>query len=127
MENKARNELEINLGGNKILLRPTFENMAAMESDMGSIASLAFKFGKGVDAATGKVDPQAAALSLPSITETTKIFYYNQAEKKYSLEEMFEMVMAEGIQISIKAVMFLTLCTAGNKFQKQPTKSQKKS
>jgi len=131
MENKFKNEMLIEVGGEKILLRPTFENLAAMESKMGGLAYLAFKYGKGIDIGSGKIDPLDAAKSLPPLTDAVQIIYFNQhveeGEKRKGLEEIHQLCMTDGIKICTQIVIFLARCTAGNKFAAQPTKSQKKS
>ena len=126
-ENQFRNEMVIDFGEEKILLRPTFENVAAMESDLGGVAYLAFKYGQGIDINTKKVDPIASAKSLPPISEAAKIIYYNQAEKKFTLEQIFQMCLDVGLKCSAQAVMFLVRVTAGNKFAKPVSERQKKS
>lgn len=127
MENKFKNEMEITLAGEVILLRPTFENLAAMESKLGGVAYLAYKFGQGIDIETGNIDQLASAKAMPSMTETAQIIFYNQAEKKYSLEEIYDLCLDEGVRVCAKAVLFLVKMTAGNKLQKEPSKRQKKS
>lgn len=127
MENKFKNEMEITLAGEVILLRPTFENLAAMESKLGGVAYLAYKFGQGIDIETGNIDQLKSAKAMPSMTETAQIIFYNQAEKKYSLEEIYDLCLDEGVRVCAKAVLFLVKMTAGNKLQKEPSKRQKKS
>lgn len=127
MENKFKNEMEIEVGGEKILLRPTFENLAAMETKMGGLAYLAFKFGQGINLETKSVDQLISAKSMPSLTETAQIIYFNQAEKKFSQEEVFDLCLNEGIKVCAQAVLFLVKCSAGNKMQREPSERQKKS
>lgn len=127
MENKTRNEMMLDLAGEKILLRPTFDNLAAMESKMGGIAYLAFKFGGGVEIASGKISQDAAAKAMPSMTDAAQIIYFNQAEKKFTQEEIFEMCLNTGLKVCAEVVMFLARVSAGNKFAVEPTDSQKKS
>jgi hypothetical protein len=127
MENKFRNEMEITLSGQKILLRPTFENLAAMEGDLGGIAYLAYKYGQGIDIEARTVDQLKSAKAMPPITEAAKIFFFNQAEKKFTLEEIYGMCLDEGLKVCAQAVLFLVRVSAGNKLAKEPTRSQKKS
>lgn len=127
MENKFKNEMEITVGGEKILLRPTFENLAAMESNLGGLPYLAFKFGQGVDIDSKKIDQIKSAKSMPSMTETAQIIFYNQAEKKYTLEQIFDLCIDHGISICAQIVLFLVRVSAGNKMQKEPSEKQKKS
>ena len=127
MENKFKNEMEIEIGGEKILLRPTFENLAAMESKMGGLAYLAFKYGQGIDVETKTVNHLMSAKAMPPMTDTAQIIYFNQAEKKFTIEQIHELCLDEGIKVCAQAVLFLVRCSAGNKFAKEPTKRQKKS
>jgi len=145
MENKYRNEMEISLGGEKILLRPTFENIAAMESNVGSVAWLTWRYSRGVRFKDGKVDKstmasEAAIKALPALSETAQIIYYNQAalnpndptQKKFSLEEIWALVMGEGAKITSQVVIYLGRITAGNKSEditelKDLTEAEKKS
>jgi hypothetical protein len=127
MENKFKNEMLIEVGGEKILLRPTFENLAAMESKMGGLAYLAFKFGQGIDIESKTVDALKSAKAMPSMTDTAQIIYFNQAEKKFSQEEIFDFCLADGIKVCAQAVLFLVRCSAGNKLLAEPSERQKKS
>lgn len=127
MENKFRNEMLINVGGEEILLRPTFKNIAAMENALGGVAYLAFKFGKGIDVETKKIDPEVSSKSLPTMTEAAQIVFYNQAEPNLSLEEVHELCLAEGIKVCFQVVLFLVKVTAGNKLAAEPSERQKKS
>ncbi len=126
MENQYKNEMEITLGGEKILLRPTFENMAALETALGSIPFLMWKFGKGYDPVKGVIDPELAAKSLPGFAECTQIIYTNQAEKKFTRDQIFEMVCNVGISIAPQMVVYISKSASGNKMAAEPTKRQKK-
>lgn len=127
MENQFKNEMEITLAGEKILLRPTFENLAALETIMGGIPYLMWKFGKGYDISKGVVDPEAAAKALPGYTDCTQIIYTQQAERKYTREQVFELVKKEGVSIAPKLVLYITQVSRGNEFAQEPSKRQKKS
>lgn len=129
MENKFRNELEIKIGGETILLRPTFENIAAMESDIGGLAYLGWKFSRGMRlGADGKVTKasmlsEASIRATPTLTECTKVIYYNQAaskpedatQKKFNLEEIWALVSKEGVAIVKPVTIYLAQVTAGDK------------
>ena len=114
MENKFRNEMEIQVGPEKILLRPTFENIAATEANAGALQYLAVK------ASRGNKDPKKGL----TMTEMAMIIYYNQAavssddvtKKKYSLEQIWELVMQEGLYLYQPILVFLARMTAGNKY-----------
>lgn len=116
MENKFRNEMEIKLGGQLILLRPTFENIAAMESSVGSVNWLTWKFSRGHGT-------ESAVKNMPSMTDAAKIIYFNQAstkpedsnQKKFSLEEIWDLVQAEGGSVIKHVIIFLGRLTAGNR------------
>lgn len=127
MANKHRNEMEISVGSQKILLRPTFENISNLESDLGSISYLSYKFGKGFDIQTLKINQSEAIKNAPTMTETTKIIFHCQAEKNFTIEEVFELCQDEGIKICMKIVEFLGRIAVGNKMQKEPNARQKKN
>lgn len=128
MENLKRNEMEITLGAEKILLRPTFENVAAMEGAIGGLAYLGWKFSKGfqrmqkgtaVSDALANFDPK----NMPSLTEMAQVIYFNQAAtkaddptlKKFSLEEIWDLVKMEGIKILPVVTIYISRITAGDK------------
>lgn len=146
MENKFRNELELKIGKAKILLRPTFSNIAALESNVGGISYLAWKFSRGLREQfqnKDKVDPdrtEGAVKSLPTITEVAQIIYYCQAAhdpdekgKPLELEEIFKMIISQGtsIHLSAQITAFIGRMLAGDKFDenevKEVTEEQKKS
>lgn len=137
MENKFRNEVEISLGGEKILLRPTFENIAKTESNVGSISYLAWKFSRGVSLDDkGKVDPQslsseAAVKSLPSLSEATQIIFYNQAEPKFSIEDIWDLVLKTPDKkgLMMNTTVFIGRMLTGGNFdeEKEVTEDEKKS
>lgn len=130
MENVFRNEMEVIVGGEKILLRPTFENMAAMETKLGSVGYLAYKYGAQVD--PNSVNNREQVLKvLPPLTEVAQIIYLNQAKepgmKHRDLEEIFQLCLADGIKVGAQIVLFLVRCTAGNKNAPELTSKQKKN
>lgn len=127
MENKFRNEMEVKVGGETILLRPTFENLAAMENAMGGVAYLAWRFGKGIDLESRTVNAEASAKAMPTMSETAQIIYFNQAEKKFTLEEVMQLCLDEGVRVCTVVVPFLVRVCAGNKLQAEPSERQKKS
>lgn len=129
MENKFRNEKRINLAGKEILLRPTFENLANMETKMGGIAYLAWKYGKGVDMT--KPNAVASAAALPPISDCAQIFYFNQippdGEKPIDIETMLDLCLQEGLKVTTVALEFLMGVASGNKNAPAPSEAQKKS
>lgn len=101
MANKFRNEKVVVLGGVEILLRPTFENCANLESSLGfGIPQLAFNLG---------------LKKMPGLTEMAKVVYFCQAEKKLTLEEIWEMIMHEGAGFGVQIIEFVGAITAGDK------------
>jgi len=126
MENLFRNEMMMKIAGVEILLRPTFENLAAMESKMGSIAYLAFKYGAKID--LKNPDPKEMIKCAPPVTDTAMIIYYNQAVHKYTLDEILDLVLTEGsLQVGMQIIPFLLRMSAGNKNIPQATEEEKKS
>lgn len=138
--NSARNELIIKLGGEDILLRPTFENVSSMESNLGGVAYLGWKFSRGaVKDINGVMDTTKAIKSLPSMSEVAQIIYYNQAavksddptQKKYSLEEIWDRLLKNGAGGTVvrDVTMYLAKLTAGDKINTidDMTDAEKKS
>lgn len=126
MENLHRNEMEIDLDSVKILLRPTFENLSAMESKLGGLAALTFKYGSQMSGQ--KTDDFAQmAKAFPTHTETVQIIYYNQLEKKYSIDEICELVLSTGVKACSQALLFLVRCTSGAKPSQLSPSAKKKS
>jgi hypothetical protein len=104
--NKFRNEKKITLGEVEILLRPTFANIATVETELGSIAALAIKISSGKENSDSQVP----------INLIAKFFYLMQVEEKYSQEDIFQMVIEEGYQsCRIQLLQFFILLTAGKK------------
>lgn len=107
--NKFRNEKLVKLGEAEILLRPTFKKIAQTEFKLGSIAGIAIKV-SGED----KINSQFP------ISMIAEIFFINQAEEKYSLDQIFDLVLEEGYQSCRAQVLeFLVLITAGKKVNEQ--------
>lgn len=106
-------------------MRPTFENIAAMESQVGSIAHIAWRFMEG------SRNPKQVL----SMTEVAKIIYLNQAatkegdptKKEMTLAEVWDLVLAEGIQCLNPILEYLSRVSAGNNFQADLTDSVKKN
>jgi hypothetical protein len=119
--NKFRNEMNIKLGSQEILLRPTFENVASMESNVGGLAFLAWKFSKGARAGNTMSEN---IQGMPSMTECAQIIFYNQAavnqddptKKKLNLEEIWELVQEEGLYSVVTSMtIYLAKITSGQK------------
>ena len=125
MENRVRNEMEIDLAGQKVLLRPTFENIASLESSHGSLAWLGWKFSRGLQ--DGK--------NMPGLTDYAHIIYHCQAatkaedptKKLYSLEEIWDLVQQSGVSLLQPMMIFIARITAGNKMVNELNDNQKKS
>jgi hypothetical protein len=110
--NPVRNEYEITVGGEVILLLPTFQNIAAMENAVGGLNYLAWKFSRG---SIGKqINVERLVKDLPYMTELAQVIFYNQAEKKFTLEQIWELVKAEGADLTIPVSKFLGRITAGS-------------
>lgn len=136
--NQFRNELKVTIGGSEILLRPTFENIAQVESNVGSISYLAWKFSRGVRRdATGGIDKASLSSEetikgLPSLTEMAQIVYYCQAEKTHDLNSIWELIIGSGSSQSLlmQVTVFIGKMLAGSSFEvKEETlnESEKKS
>lgn len=121
--NKFKNEMEVQIGSKKILLRPTFENLAEMETNLGSIGYLSWKFSQGVRKNEGggldqsSLNSREAIQALPSLTEITQIIFYNQAEKEYSKEDIYQMIIEEGAyrDCMIASTIYIGRMLAGSK------------
>jgi len=99
--NKYKNEKLINVGGTEILLRPTFNNCASLEGDLGyGLPQLAFNLTKA---------------KLPAMTELTKVIYHCQDVKNLNQEQVWELVMGEGVGIMAVVLEFVARITIGNK------------
>jgi hypothetical protein len=131
MANKYKNEMEIELGPEKILLRPSFENMSDTEANVGGIGYLAFTFSRS--SASKSIDDSVK--QLPPLTMAAKIIYYNQAARKeedstlrkFSLEEIWDLVQDEGIKIIKPITNYLSIMTSGNKNPTPISDAEKKS
>lgn len=128
-----RNEKKIKLGSKEILLRPTFENMIATENEVGGISYLAWRFAN-ISAKGATIEERLK--NLPTMTEMAKIIYLNQASvnptdenlKKYSLQEIWAMVLEEGLStVKDSLTDYISLMAAGNKHQEELTEEEKKS
>lgn len=103
MANKFRNEKIVNIGDVQILLRPTFENCANLEAALGyGLPMLAFSLSKQ---------------QIPSLTDLTKVIFFCQAEKKYTMEQIWDLVMISGVAITTDILIFIGQVTAGDKTQ----------
>jgi translation initiation factor 2B subunit (eIF-2B alpha/beta/delta family) len=136
MTNPYRNEMQIKIGGEEILLRPTFENIAAMEAVMGSVAFLGWKYSRGArlqqeskaqeskaqESKAGHVSLENVIRAMPGITELAQVIYFNQAahdpedstKKKFTLEEIWKLVSAEGVTITKEITLYISKICAGS-------------
>lgn len=137
MANKYRNEMEIELGPNKILLRPTFSNIAETESNLGSVAYLAWKFSRSVRSRANN-EIEKSVKELPPLTECAQIIYYNQAEKdpddaskrKLSLDDIWQMLLDHGAgnNLTVKITIFIGMMLSGGKqIEEEELLDEKKS
>jgi len=112
--NKFRNEKLVKLGDAEILLRPSFKKIAQTEFKLGSIAGIAIQ-----------VSSDDKAKSQFPISMMAEIFFINQVEEKYSLDQIFDLVLEEGYQSCRAQVLeFLVLITAGRKVNEQLQQEQ---
>jgi len=111
--NPLKNEKIVDVGGEKILLRPTFENCANLEQALGfGLPMLAYNL---------------AQKKLPNMTDLAKVVYFCQAEKKLTLEQVWELVLKDGMAVATQVLEFVAIITAGDRSQPELTDSQKKS
>jgi len=103
MANKFRNEMELEVAGDKILLRPTFENCANLEAALGyGLPMLAYNL---------------ASKKMPALTDLAKVIYFCQAEKNLKLEQVWDLVQAEGVNVTVSVLSFIAKITSGDKTQ----------
>lgn len=129
--NKFKNEQVIKIGAEEILLRPTFENISNLESKMGGVQYLAFKYSLGV---TAKANLDKVK-NLPSISDCALIIYFCQAkqnpqdpqEKEFSLEQIFEKIQGNLKNIPAECLMFLGKMLSGNKMAVDLSEKVKKN
>jgi len=126
--NPFRNEYELSLGGKKILLRPTFDNIAATEAAIGSISYLGYKYSLGHRAAKEArekgvmLKAEDYAKTMPALSEMALIIFHNQAEKKFSMEEIWDLVQLEGIGFTNHLVTYISgITTGGDKTEAKET------
>ena len=99
---KIKNEKTITLAGSEILLRPTFANCEALESDLGfGLPVLAHNLSQKI---------------LPGMIQMAKVIYHCQAQKVYTKDDIWEMVQSEGMLIMTDILIFVGSITAGDKF-----------
>lgn len=108
MANKFRNEMVVKVGGVEILLRPTFENCANLESALGYglpvLSFILYQASKDIK-------------KMPVMTDIAKIIFFCQAEKTYTLEQIWDFMMGEGAELTLQALTFVAKITAGDKTQ----------
>lgn len=120
--NPFKNEKLIKLGDQEILLRPSFENIAALEANVEPLMSITQRMSKGV----GKVP----------MTLLAQVIFYCQAERKadnqesyrFSLEEIWSLVQIEGGgTLYVPILSFIGSVFAGDKNAAELSERQKKS
>jgi hypothetical protein len=103
MANKYKNEMTIKIGEVEILLRPTFDNCASLETAIGKgIPQLAFDMMKGQS---------------PSMTDLARIVFHSQADKKLTQQQVWDLMLYEGLASSTPIIKFIAQITAGDKNQ----------
>jgi hypothetical protein len=132
--NPFRNEAVVKLGAHEILLRATFENIAAMEDAVGAVSYLGYKYSEAHRLSQKNASLDKIVKASPPLSEIAKIIYFNQAatdpddetKKKHSLEEIWEMVQEEGIACINPVVTYISILVAGKKSkQKLDSKEEK--
>lgn len=100
--NPYKNEKLVKVGGTEILLRPTFQNCVSLETDLGyGLPQLSMNLVKS---------------KMPMMTELSKVIYHCQAsEPKLDQEQVWNLVMAEGVRLMGPVLMFVSTITAGDK------------
>lgn len=112
MANKHRNEYVIKVGEVEVLLRPTFENCANLESALGyGLPMLAFNLSQK---------------KMPPLTDLAKVIFFCQAEKKLTMASVWDLVLEEGVGITTQVLMFVGQVTAGDKTQVAVSESELK-
>lgn len=119
--NSLKNEHIVKLGEVEILLRPDFHNIDSLETNVGTISYLTYKYSRG-----SKGTAIEKVKALPPISEVAQIIYYTQASRnddgtyKYSLEQVWDMVSGEGMNLPLltSILTFLGKVTRGNKHSK---------
>lgn len=100
------------MGAKEILLRPTMQAVMSVETEVGGLGYLAFRFSQ-----TRREDiPIAERYKyFPSMTEVAAIIYLCQAKPdELKRDEIFELVMARGISIIKDITAFITIMAAGD-------------
>lgn len=102
--NTYKNERIIKIGEAEFLLRPTFENCAALEGDLKmGLNALAFKLAKA---------------ELPLNTDCVKVIYHCQvSDKKLTKEEIWMLCFGSWIDVMKEVLMFIGSITAGDNTQ----------
>lgn len=104
--------MEITLGGEKILLRPTFENCTNLEGSLGyGLPMMAYNLSQK---------------KMPALTDLAKVIFYCQAEKKLTMAEIWDKVMFDGVEITTQVLIFVGQITAGDSAKVQPSESSEK-
>lgn len=129
--NAVKNEQTVKLGAEEILLRPTFGNLAALETNVGSISYLGWKYGR-VFMPRKEISIEEKIKSIPPLTEAAQIIYYCQAsvdpndenKKKFSKEEIWELLRdSKGVKVFEDVALFLSRAGAGGE-KKEEEKPQ---
>lgn len=127
--NIFKNEYEMKLGKDgvtPVLLRPTMEALSLVESSIGSLAYLAWKF------AVSKAQPKNSV----SFTDVVKIIYHCQARRnkddrnkpEFSLEEIWAMAQDRGLfQVSAEMIIFVSMVTSGDQSAPEASENAKKN
>jgi len=68
-----------------------------------------------------------AKKQLPPLTDLAKVIFHCQAEKKYTMAQIWDLCMTEGMGMTTPMLEFIGRITAGDKTMAVLTENQKKS
>ena len=122
-ENKFKNEKVIKIGEVSILLRPTFENISRLEAELGGVQYLAFKYAQGMEARS-KLEK---IKFMPQLTECARIIYICQAEKTFTIDEVYEKLQDDFAGVQAGLLQFITGMMGGNKMAPDLSEGVKKN
>ena len=115
MPNDMRNEMELELAGEKLLLRPTFEGIAEMENVSGL----------GIQGIAANLIRENASIRVVAAVIWGGLV--GAENKKYTLEQIQEMIVDHGIYDLVpQAMLFMNQAMRGNR-DVTKKKSQTKS
>lgn len=125
--NQVKNEYLLKIAGKEILLRPTFEALANIESAVGTLSHLSYRLAKGVTDLKHQL----------GFAEVCRIIFYSQSGQKvvnrapapeYGLEDIANLVKAEGLfSVIAQVTIYLGTVAAGDNMAPDLTENAKKN